>query len=457
MEKLARRLKALGLGALDLTPLLNPKTGSIRPPLSTHRAGGRSTILDITIPEALAILEHPQNPSLFVDLADALPSATIHSTLLHLESAPAPSREYRSGSEEIQAVATRLARSGEAFSAFKDHIEDGGALSPGARATVQRHRQRNDLHQWLKRSWESAEVYLSDEPSRRAANWDDTEVIDSWFGSVNRSSIPGDGTRRVAMTLHATAQEQGRAMVGMSARTAAERSGVSPATAARALLRLTEMGVIEVAGDSTAVAARRYRLLHAAAWNGAAGETPPSPFVLGGVRSQTVSPAARLALNLEADIWERGRLGESARLVYEALAEASDTHAVLSLSELSAKTELARRTVSTHLRALGSAGLAHRLGGGLWEVEYRDPEDVALDLGILPGGAEARRRMHARERRDDKIRQTLYKLERIRLHRGVPADLHRVPTENHSQIRTLPVPLQSITKSTDTRGPAWAA
>lgn len=438
MQKLAQRLRALPLKSLDITPLTNHKTGAIRPPLSRHRNGGYSRVLDPTDDEAPAILAHRQDPALFIDLADALPRLAGRSELLR--SGPPPGRvgdrSYHSGSEEIQAVATTLMNAGRTYSAYVERIERGDGLSTAALASVKGHRAKADLDRWLKQSWRNAGKFVAANPAVGTPRlWSDTEIISSWDGRITRTTFPNNTDRRVALALLEMACQQERALVGMPVRATAEAINSSKSSVGRALNRMVESGVIEVAGFETDLTGRRYRLLHSSEWAASAGTPiPPAP---GGVRKQTVpTAAAALATDLTADAWTRSGLGESARLVYQALAENDE----VLIKDLPDATGLAGRTVRTHLAALRKVGLARQLGGGRWAAEYRDATDVALDLGILPGAVEERRRLHDRERRHDRIKKTLRKLELLRERRGAPRSIAVAQAENRSQIPASQVP-----------------
>ena len=445
MKALVERLRGLlTLETLDITPMCNESTGAIRPPLSAHRSGGTSRILNISEAEALAILRTPQPAVLFKDLLAACPPLQVTATLrvtdtLRPPSRPNDDRSYPSGSEEVMALAAKFVNAGRRFATFTAEAADGGCMSVRARRCVQQHRANGDLDRWLRATWRKAEQWVDDNPLPRTMR-DDSQILDSWGSVVSRQTIEDDASRRVAQALLEEARSHGRALVGMSVRQAALASGQSRATAGRALLRLQELGAIEIAGDEASRAGRRYRLQDAALWTTAAPETPDCTSAQGGVRLQTVSrPAVRLAMNLTADIWERGNLGETARQIYLALALSIE--ATLHVRELVAEVQRTARTVHGHLAALRRVGLVRQLGDGRWAAEYRTAEEAALDLGILPGAAEKRRRMHAEERRQDTIGLILLRLRRRHERSGVPASF--APNENRSQIRDLPVPSSS--------------
>ena len=73
--RLVMRLRdGIGLVSLDPAPMRNASTGAIRPPLSLHRHGGRSEVLEMTTAQALRTLAVNNRPEAFKCLIVSLPN-----------------------------------------------------------------------------------------------------------------------------------------------------------------------------------------------------------------------------------------------------------------------------------------------------------------------------------------------------------------------------------------------
>jgi predicted transcriptional regulator len=273
-------------------------------------------------------------------------------------------------------------------------------------------------------------------------------VLDSWQVTVTRDAVKRDSARRMAIGMLDMATREGRALVGLSARSAAELINMSRGTAGRALQELQALGVIEMAGEPTPRQAARYRLMHASLWACAApGTVSPSPW--GGVRQLTVpataAPAMEFACDLRADAWGTKGLGEAGRLLYLELTAANQRDTEATVDELAASLCRSPRTVYTHLARLRTVGLARPLSHGGWVAEYKDPAAVAFDLGVAGLGA-AREAQHRRERRDHSVRQVMNRLLNGEVPTGRPDGSRRSPEENRSQNRRIRIPM-TITAS----------
>jgi predicted transcriptional regulator len=405
-----RLVNGLHLKTLDTTPMLNPKSGAIRPPFSAHRLGGRSRILTAEPDEAFRILERRNHPGRFQDLGRALPDPSKHRRLEPPAEAQAsvrksgPGRTDQSGSADVQALATRLVNREAAFDDFVRLTADGSALGPAGREAVGRHERAGDLDRWLRLSWTSAKHYVAQNPSRPSANaTPDSEVLDSWQTLLDPNTLP-NGARRVAQILLKQAVSSDRILIGMSVREAAERAGLSRSTAGRALADLESEGYIAKAGNAHHGQATRYRLQPAAAWHGVVPGTVSPPTALG--RGQQTVPGTsrplQLATDVAANVWSSQGLGETARRVYEAAARRGSSGSSIRSQEIADTVDRTVRTVQKHLRGLQAVGLMRRTERGYWEVEYRDADDVAFDLGVVTIAAD-RAATHARERRADRI------------------------------------------------------
>jgi hypothetical protein len=401
--------------------------------------------LDLTVHEALLILKSGTSAIRFERLAKALPRPIGRSPLVKSATGttqptkPSP-RTYNTGSEEVQALATRLVNQRQTFEAFHAAALEGTQLTEAGRSSV----AKRNGSRWLKSNWQKAEEFVAaNAPIAGRTSHSDTEVLDSWQGAVTRANVNHDNARRMATGLLDMATTEGRALVGLSLRDAADLINVSRGTAGRALLQLQALGLVEMAGEPTSRQASRYRLMHASLWTCAELGTV-SPSLCGGVRQLTVPNTATATLefarDLQADAWGTKGLGECGRLVYLELAVASQRGADVKLFDLTSSLCRSPRTISSHLAKLKGIGLARPLGNRTWAAEYRDPTDVAFDLGVAGLGA-ARQAQHRRERRDHSVRQVMDRLLSGKVPTGRPEESRRSPEENRSQNRRIRIPM----------------
>ncbi|PJN21124.1 helix-turn-helix transcriptional regulator [Kitasatospora sp. CB02891] len=71
VARLARAAEQL-CPSLDIAPLLNPRTGCVRPPGAAHREGGHSVLADDDVDTAVRVLQRGATPAAFARLAHAL-------------------------------------------------------------------------------------------------------------------------------------------------------------------------------------------------------------------------------------------------------------------------------------------------------------------------------------------------------------------------------------------------
>ena len=418
-ERLIDGLKhGVGLATLDPAPMSNCATGAIRPPLSPHRLGGRSQVLDLTDLEAIDVLRQRNHVNVFQCLAVCLPKPdrrhrldTPDATFAARPNGPGNTAgTYASGSKAIQPLATRLFQSGGSFEDVQLEVTHGDSLSGPAQVSVEKHRLAGDLDRWLTKSWASAETFVAQHPptaTKRRPTSDQT-LVAKWNDHIDGAGLR-TAARRVAMALGNAAKPAAGGLVGMSVRTAADKTGQSKSAAQRGFAQLEARGMIERIADGGSGHGTRYQLISHEQWiTDTSGTVCTSPS-LGGVGTQTVpalAAAVRLARAIEADVWTPEGLGEGARRVYQGLATAQTPLTAMQVAEFIQGSD---RTAHRHLAALRKTGLARQLGGGRWEAEYRDPDEVAFALGVAGVGA-ARKSRHERERRRDVVRGVEHRL-----------------------------------------------
>jgi hypothetical protein len=438
-KRIAQGLVKLGLQTLDPTAMCNPHTGAMRPPLSLHRRGGQSEVLDVPADEALRLLNNRQPAWKFELLSEALPQpgdrAPRRLTSPDRANVKQATTTYASGSEELEAVAARFCNAGQSYAAFRSSIDDGKELPPRALASVRKHRTDGDLEAWLTKSWKAVEAFVRSSPAiARRPNREPPEVLDAWEASLLHAPLT-DRARRVALAMHQLAVREQRVLIGMSVRQASNIAGVSVTAAHEALADLERGGLLVTVGESKAQWARRFVLKHPDDWEPASTGTHV-PNSLGGVRSLTVpgmTQAAALAVDLTADIWMNKGLGERARHIYHALTHGLDGELPVPTAVLAARTGRQSRTVDRALKDLEGAGLARRVGRALWTGEYADPTSIADELGVT-GANDAQRTANAADTQADLRRRVESRLES-----GLEARTNRPhgnsgSAENHSQI-----------------------
>lgn len=418
-RRLVEALRRLPLPSLDPTPMLNPQTGCIRAPLSRHRLGGRSGLLDDHV-TVWAALSTGASPEQFRSLIRALPDLdparrrplrrphSDGSLTQLLRLGPRPAR-YASDSEAVQALATSYVNRGRTLAEFRAALAAAHPRSPVGRAYAKR---GDEGDQWAGRCWTAAVRFVRAHPARPSQDEpDDQDVLDAWPAALAAVRLP-KSARRAAEALHRLAVTHDRVLVGLSVRDLAERIGVSTTTAAKAFRDLRAAGLIEVAGTAAAGRAVRYRLRSPDTWSADIARTVSSSTYSGGVRKPTVRPVSAAALALAADLghdaWRHRGLGESGRRAYQLLAHQGE-HAGdggVSIADVAQTTGVSVRQTRRILRRLAEHGLARREPDGRWTVEQRDGDAVAHAVGTAGTGREQRIR-HAAERLGWRLRRTV--------------------------------------------------
>lgn len=408
-RQLVDRLANLGLSSIDRSNLSNAASGAIRPPLAPRRLGyGRSRVLG-PFGIALRVLEAGNPPEVVSRLIEELagPADRRPSLKPPVGDRPVETRTYRSGSEALMALATRLAnrRATEAdlLAAIEQLQEDDPVRLHLARAGA-------DDARATRRAWEKAVDLVAERPAVAATFVPDDEVIREWR-SVDLERLPGI-QGRVALVALAEAERHSRRLVGLPVRSTAEKAGVEKSAAGRALKALVELNLLEVASRERGGRGLRYRLNPVCMWSADARGTVGIYASLGGVGKPTVpvaSTAVRLGDDITAEVWSVKGLGEAGRRIYRELALATAESGQVRTDDLALSVERHARTVARTLVRLKNRGLARRVSAGLWVAEVRDAVDLAFDLGVVGLNA-ARAARHAAERRRDAMRRIEYRL-----------------------------------------------
>jgi hypothetical protein len=415
-RQLVDRMANLGMRSLDKSNLTNGATGAIRPPLAPRRQGyGHSRVLGPR-GAALSVLERGNPPEAVSRLVEELAGPGDRRPQLRKPEAddarrrpPGGLTEYRSGSEALMALATRVANRTTSQAQL---IAEIGSLDPDD--PIRRHLRRRgaDAERAVGLAWDKAVELVAERPAVAVAFVPDDEVLRQWrVAEVGRLA---GAQGRVALAALAEAEAVKRRLVGLPVRSTAERAGLSKSQTGRALRALVKSNVLELASAERGARGNRYRLMPVDAWSADARGTVGTYPSWGGVGMPTVPPASPSALALaddtSAEVWSAGGLGEPGRRVYRALAEATMRQGGASTAYLAAVVERTPRTVGRTLGRLLGVGLARRADRGVWIAESRDAVDLAFDLGVVGTNA-ARVALHEAERREDAKRRIGHRLE----------------------------------------------
>lgn len=253
--------------SLDVTPMVNTKTGSIRPPGSLHRSGGRSRemvgrLQDLLTPPSPDALDRLQN---YTQSARA-PKKPVKTTKRHRQR-PISDRiesllrhgdtdeRFRSRSEGIQAIAWEYVLAGlteeDLFEALRDPANLGGQkvqAMPPSRA-----------RKYVGRSYEKA---LGFKPTGSRSTHFQREIRAFQRAIKERRwpGLAGATDRTVVDVLVGIARQRRSTTFGISLRQLGELAGIHKGTAARSLRRLRKAGLIELVQKTDGQHAATWRL-----------------------------------------------------------------------------------------------------------------------------------------------------------------------------------------------------
>ena len=341
---------------------------SIRPPLTRHRLGGRSSLIEpVDAGAALGALARRSNGTpIGLDIWNAI---------VHGSTKP-------SKSEAIWSAALAVANRQWSFEEFATLMRCQGlgiALDFDQRVS-----ERGNLAtiRWLEHAvWEKAVAYVLANPSKVRRN-PDVERMRRWVLRESWSGRTSSTDRAVMLGFLEMGTRLGCLDFDLSIRDLAVFSGVETNTADKAWRRLEKKGLITrtekgrsgldvgVEGFSRA---SRWRL------------HPPQ---VDEVEVEEVTEMPQVG----HDAWRnRVGLGQSAQRVYGALC----THE-LTNSQITKATGLHRNTVNRQLKQLSDLGLVSK-EGKVWSRLEVDLDLLAIDIGAA-GKGDRQRARHAAER-----------------------------------------------------------
>jgi hypothetical protein len=319
-RKFVERLQAIGLSTLDISGMSNPRAGAIRPPLSPHRTSGRSFVLGDE-DAALEVLDpdgaYASHPALVSALVDALRGPSDYQSALRVRATgdanpgARPLKDYASGSEKLQAHATKIVNEGGTLDEFVDFVRGLPADDPVSAHLAKRPERCNVA---VHRAYKVAVSFVAEHPALATSRLPDQDVLADWR-SFPLDSLPG-AAGSVIPTVFELADAHNRRLIGLSTREAAECSGVSEPTARRALNWAVTNGLLEAADPGRAGRAARYRLMPSGCWTAEVRDAVGPSLALGGVRNPTASstaPVVALACDRKAEVWDIRGLGGHVR------------------------------------------------------------------------------------------------------------------------------------------------
>jgi DNA-binding transcriptional ArsR family regulator len=334
----------------------------IRPPLSPHRRGGQSELLD------------PRDP---LDAIDALLgrldhiAPRLHRLLLFGDLG----HEYRSASEMMQAITTGAVHAGWTEAQLLDAFLDPANLG-GARVRERDVTERRGADGYVATCWNKAVQFVA-----RAQLAEIQAAVDAapWPG---RSG----GTDRAVMQAYVNiAQRANTITPDASQRRLADEAGVSAKTVERTQPRLVEGGWIVVKRPGYRTEAARWGFGPSAQGVG----TYTATSTQGGrdVCADTMRAVAH-------DLWRFCGLGKGCQQTWTALASTPAT-----IAQLVERTGYTRPTINRHVACLQDHDIVTRDDDHRYRVVDRfDLDALAADLDVA--GIGDRQREHHRRQRD---------------------------------------------------------
>jgi hypothetical protein len=403
----ARQLRA-HLPSLDITPLLNPRTGCIRPPGAPHRRGGASALCGVTVDQALARLRDANAPDAFARLRDVTSSRVGAPTMLGrtsrltsalLRDGATGDGPGADGSRAAARLATSYLSRGFSYEQFRADLLRADGIGADAYRRRASRLGSDRAERWLReRVWARQAAWVAlhppcSVPGAVAAR------LQSMLDAAIASPVDDRGaatTTCVHLAVIQIASRAGRSVVDASQRDIADTAGVTRTTVARHLPRLVRERRIRRVARGRGEYAHTYELLPPDRWLHAAN----SETVNGGPHDPTpparVGRGPRLTVGaLGLDVWRYGgSLGKSGMLVYAVL----DPAVPLRVRDIAAwLPALPERTIRRALSHLTHFELAQRDDRGRWLPRERDFDEVATSAGTAGIGARQRLR-HSLER-----------------------------------------------------------
>ena len=421
VARVARALRDSVAPDLDVTPLMNPVTGCIRPPGAQHRHGGRSRVVGSPA-HGLAVLRRGNNTEAFVRLAAlagvgdlSAPAAALGEAASELictdgvTSRPSgPRRDLSApmrallrdgvvGCEDRSQVAARvtlaMVNARWSFAEFLACVHDSGYAGLAHLRDVKtaggRVVPRAGVEAAARRMWDGRVRFAVRHPAVGRTPLCPA-TLEAVAAAAARGAWAGQGgpsARVVFERLLGLARQLGTERVAHDVRSVAVETGLSRSAAGRALLRLRESGWLRAEeGGGRGRLATTYLLqvppdFEFAAGDGVGGTLVPAP-------PSPALPANQFELGLVArphDAMTSSGLGRYAGLVLDMLSAAP-----ASASELTSRSGLDVRTVRRHLGRLEALGLAACSAADVWAASPEALDVAAMALGVA-GVVERRR------------------------------------------------------------------
>ncbi len=416
-------------------PGRSPVGGCIRPPLSPHRLGGRSTLLSPAAPhEALERLRWADNgakgtapveelsrppAAQFSVVAATSPELSSRRLLsvsmaVLLATGTQPGRTYASASEVVQAIALGAANAGWSFHDFEVALSNPVNLGGATYRTRIEKRGLGRAKEWLERSWRRALEFQAVSPPRRVVAPSVERAIseiETALQLVGWVGMAGHTDKAVLLAVIALGRAQGTICPHAASRTVADLARVSRTTATRSLWRCVGRGWFEPPDERATHPrhAHRWRLrlpeghdrTSADSSNAVAGSD--AKLEVGGPHTRPQHGEERgphatgfVLPDNDAWRWKRG-LGLAVRSVWEALSTTPQT-----AKEISALVGRRHpRTVRDHLRRLAREGLATKVGKRGQAFEWVRTPGANLDAFALRSGATAAGNRQRRKHREE--------------------------------------------------------
>lgn len=380
---LTQRLR-LGASSLDIGPVMNWRTGALRPPGAPHRLGGAARLLDPpTFADAWDWWQRPATLSQAQKLLDQLPPAAARqpTQMPRTSGVERPltayvwglltngdtAQHYRSRSELEFALLIGLLDAGWTATAIERVARDARLRGFPKYQTLLLQEPRRALQYW-QRSVANALAWVATHPATGAQGADPAlrrirAAVAVWHPGTRTAAVD-----RAVLTAHlAAAEAAGSVQHALSVRACAEKAGVRDlATVQRARDRLRRAGWLVATGRGDApTEAHRFVLQQpravatplesspdAAPQPGGVGECMdfPPPWLVRPYRDTPVGAT-------------RDFVGAGPMETYAILRAAA---APLSLRAVARRGGHDRTTVRIHLRTLTTHGLVHQTPVGRW-------------------------------------------------------------------------------------------
>ena len=424
-----RALRAQVARSLDITPLLNVRTGALRPPLAPHRLGGNAVLLTPadhayrvltagntadSFRRLCQLLDVDQQPSLDdTQLDDAVQALPHHQRLPHLPGTPRalpertrsllthgdPDGDYPDRSSLAAAICLSHVNARRPFGEFLTAAHDPHAAGlDHLRRSHQGHgryqtRSSSETRKAAERMWRAAVRFALSHPAITDRRTEVEAALE--HVAATAAAYPqrwgGQGGPSELATLQAIlalALRCSSTAVGVDVRRLALSTGLTRSSTARALHRLHADGWLELLEAGTGTLAAVYQPVVPAALR-PHRTTEPGPAThnkgvrpTGGTLVLAPHPLWSLPPTLAVkahDTFTHAGLGRYASRVLTVL---RDQPGPASLASLSVNTGLSVRTVRRSLRRLHEVQLLHGSMNAGYTSTWGDLDTTARGLGV---------------------------------------------------------------------------